>query len=93
MEGDFIMNRDYTTGLTTLGAALSCETRVKMLLAVVKEPMAIGELARLLGIAQSTCSHHVEALTRVNLLEMVAEGSRHVVHPVAKEIRIALRAA
>lgn len=88
-----MMHTDYTADLTTLGAALSCETRVKLLLAVGKQPLAIGELARLLGIAQSTCSHHVEALTRVNLLEMVAEGSRHVVHPVAKEIRIALRAA
>ena len=87
------MNTDYTTGLTTLGVALSCETRVRLLLAVTKQPMAIGELARLLGIAQSTCSHHVEALTRVNLLEMVAQGSRHVVHPAVKEIRIALRAA
>ncbi len=88
-----MMNTDYTTGLTTLGAALSCGTRVRLLLAVAKEPMPIGELARSLGIAQSTCSHHVDALIRVNLLETVAEGARHVVHPVAGEIRIALRAS
>lgn len=85
-----MMNTDYTTGLAALGAALSCGTRVRLLLAVAKEPMPIGELARLLGIAQSTCSHHVEALVSTNLVEVVADGARHVVHATIAEIRVGL---
>lgn len=81
------------TGLLDLGAALSCETRVKLLLAVSERPLPVGELARLLGVAQSTCSHHVEALVRARLIEVRPEGARHLVHGTVSEIRVALRAA
>lgn len=81
------------TGLLDLGAALSCETRVRLLVAVSERPRPVGELARLLGVAQSTCSHHIEALARAQLVEVRPEGGRHLVYGTVSEIRVSLRAA
>lgn len=58
-------------------ATLSDPTRVRLLHAVSTTPggIRIGDLATLLGISQSTCSHHVRKLAEVGFVEVDKVGT------------------
>ena len=56
-------------------------TRVRLLHAVATSPdgLTVGELTSLLGIGQSTCSHHVQWLTKVGFVLVQKRGTTTVV--------------
>jgi L-amino acid N-acyltransferase YncA/DNA-binding transcriptional ArsR family regulator len=63
-------------------ALLADPTRVRLLHAVSTSPtgaMRVGDLARELGISQSTCSHHVEQLKRVGFVVVDKVGTSSLV--------------
>lgn len=62
-------------------ALLADPTRVRLLHALSTSPagaMRIGDLAQVLGVSQSTCSHHVDVLKRVGfvVVDKVGTSSR-----------------
>ncbi|MET9227797.1 metalloregulator ArsR/SmtB family transcription factor [Lentzea sp. NPDC003310] len=58
-------------------ACLAEPTRVRLLHAVATSgrSMTVGELTELVGISQSTCSHHVRKLVEVGFLRQHKEGT------------------
>jgi L-amino acid N-acyltransferase YncA/DNA-binding transcriptional ArsR family regulator len=56
-------------------------TRVRLLHAVATSPggITVGELTELLGIGQSTCSHHVQWLAKVGFVAVHKRGTATVV--------------
>lgn len=56
-------------------------TRVRLLHAVATSPggITVGELTELLGIGQSTCSHHVQWLAKVGFVVVQKRGTASVV--------------
>src|SRR3546814_18841786 len=71
-------------------ALLADPTRVRLLHTLSTSrsgSMRIGDLAELLGISQSTCSHHCQVLNMVGfvVVEQVGTPSMVSVHPSAEE--------
>lgn len=63
-------------------ASLSDPTRVRLLHAVSTAPagrIRVGDLAAVLGISQSTCSHHVRKLAEVGFVRVDKVGTSSVV--------------
>ncbi|TVT17460.1 metalloregulator ArsR/SmtB family transcription factor [Amycolatopsis rhizosphaerae] len=62
-------------------ACLAEPTRVRLLHAVATAPrgITVGALTELLGISQSTCSHHVRKLADVGFVQVHKEGTATVV--------------
>ena len=62
-------------------ACLAEPTRVRLLHAVATAPrgMTVGALAEVLGISQSTCSHHVRKLADVGFVQLHKEGTATLV--------------
>jgi L-amino acid N-acyltransferase YncA/DNA-binding transcriptional ArsR family regulator len=63
-------------------AVLADPTRVRLLHALSTSPagaLRIGNLAEVLGISQSTCSHHVEVLKKVGFVVVDKVGTSSVV--------------
>ena len=63
-------------------ALLADPTRVRMLHVLSTSPtgaLRVGELARQLGISQSTCSHHVDLLRKVGFVVVDKVGSSSMV--------------
>jgi L-amino acid N-acyltransferase YncA/DNA-binding transcriptional ArsR family regulator len=62
-------------------ACLAEPTRVRLLHAVAtsRGELPVGELADLLGISQSTCSHHVRKLAEVGFLHLHKQGTTTLV--------------
>ncbi len=62
-------------------ACLAEPTRVRLLHAVAtsRGEMAVGELTELLGISQSTCSHHVRKLADVGFVHLRKQGTATLV--------------
>ncbi len=66
-------------------------TRLRILLACMDEPIAVGEIARRLGLSQSLVSHHLRLLRATRLLRAERRGKQvfygavddHVRHVVA----------
>ncbi len=58
-------------------ASLAEPTRVRLLHTVATTPggLTVGHLTELLGISQSTCSHHVRKLADVGFLKLHKEGT------------------
>jgi L-amino acid N-acyltransferase YncA/DNA-binding transcriptional ArsR family regulator len=58
-------------------ASLAEPTRVRLLHIVATTPagVTVGQLTELLGISQSTCSHHVRKLADVGFLKLHKEGT------------------
>jgi DNA-binding transcriptional ArsR family regulator len=58
-------------------ASLAEPTRVRLLHTVAATPggITVGQLTELLGISQSTCSHHVRKLADVGFLKLHKEGT------------------
>ncbi len=63
-------------------ATLSDPTRVRLLHAVASAPtgsIKVGDLATVLGISQSTCSHHVRKLAEVGFVAVDKVGTASIV--------------
>jgi L-amino acid N-acyltransferase YncA len=62
-------------------ATLSDPTRVRLLhhVASAAGPVTVGELTTLLGVSQSTCSHHVRKLAEVGFVHVQREGTTTLV--------------
>ncbi|GAB1512594.1 helix-turn-helix domain-containing GNAT family N-acetyltransferase [Actinophytocola sp. KF-1] len=58
-------------------ASLAEPTRVRLLHTVATTPggLTVGQLTELLGISQSTCSHHIRKLADVGFLKLHKEGT------------------
>jgi L-amino acid N-acyltransferase YncA/DNA-binding transcriptional ArsR family regulator len=77
-----VLRRDQAEEYAEWFALLADPTRVRLLHAVSTSPtgsMRIGDLARELGISQSTCSHHVELLKRVGFVVVDKVGTSSMV--------------
>jgi L-amino acid N-acyltransferase YncA/DNA-binding transcriptional ArsR family regulator len=77
---DVLPTQDATTYADWF-ACLAEPTRVRMLHAVATTPggITVGTLTELLGISQSTCSHHVRKLADVGFVLVHKEGKSTVV--------------
>ena len=62
-------------------ACLAEPTRVRLLHAAATSPngITVGSLTEILGISQSTCSHHVRKLAEVGFVEVRREGTTTIV--------------
>jgi len=72
---------DEATTYASWFATLSDPTRVRLLhhVAQASTPVTVGELTTLLGVSQSTCSHHVRKLAEVGFLHVQREGTTTLV--------------
>ncbi|MET9225006.1 metalloregulator ArsR/SmtB family transcription factor [Lentzea sp. NPDC003310] len=75
------MLTDEATTYASWFATLSDPTRVRLLNHVASSPVpvTVGELTTLLGVSQSTCSHHVRKLAEVGFLHVQREGTTTLV--------------
>lgn len=64
--------------VTVLFGALANETRIRMIELLESGPKTVGELARELGIQQSSASQHLAILTRTGVLRVVPTGAFRV---------------
>jgi L-amino acid N-acyltransferase YncA len=72
---------DEATTYASWFSTLSDPTRVRLLHHVASAPGAVtvGELTTLLGVSQSTCSHHVRKLAEVGFVHVQREGTTTLV--------------
>jgi L-amino acid N-acyltransferase YncA len=79
---DVVLGKDDAGTYAEWFAMLGDPTRVRLLHAVASRPngVRVGDLARLLGISQSTCSHHVDLLRKVGFVVVDKVGPASVVH-------------
>jgi L-amino acid N-acyltransferase YncA/DNA-binding transcriptional ArsR family regulator len=76
------LTHDHAEEYAEWFALLGDPTRVKLLHTLstsTSGAMRVGELATLLGISQSTCSHHVETLRRVGFVVVDKVGTSSMV--------------
>jgi L-amino acid N-acyltransferase YncA/DNA-binding transcriptional ArsR family regulator len=76
------LGQEQAEGYAEWFAVLADPTRVRLLHAVSTAPsgaVRVGDLARELGISQSTCSHHVELLKRVGFIVVDKVGTSSLV--------------
>jgi DNA-binding transcriptional ArsR family regulator len=76
--------------VATIGQALSDPTRVQVL-ELCNGKVAVGEIARALGVSSPTVSHHLALLERAGLVEVVRRGRRHVLRRVDHGVRVLAR--
>ena len=68
---------------TQVARALADPTRLSILRALLQHgELSCGELAERFPVAQSTVSHHLNALMRADLVAMRKQGQRHYFRPV-----------
>jgi L-amino acid N-acyltransferase YncA/DNA-binding transcriptional ArsR family regulator len=82
IEPDRILDEPTATTYAEWFAVLSDPTRVRLLHAVSTAPagsVKVGDLATLLGISQSTCSHHVKKLADVGYVAVDKVGTASIV--------------
>jgi L-amino acid N-acyltransferase YncA/DNA-binding transcriptional ArsR family regulator len=80
--GHVTLTHDHAEEYAEWFALLGDPTRVKLLHTLstsTSGTMRVGELATLLGISQSTCSHHVETLRRVGFVVVDKVGTSSMV--------------
>jgi L-amino acid N-acyltransferase YncA/DNA-binding transcriptional ArsR family regulator len=79
---DVVLSKDDAGTYAEWFAMLGDPTRVRLLHAVASHPagVRVGDLAKLLGISQSTCSHHVDLLRKVGFVVVDKVGPSSVVH-------------
>jgi phosphinothricin acetyltransferase len=72
---------DEATTYASWFATLADPTRVRLLHHVASAPgsVTVGELTQLLGVSQSTCSHHVRKLAEVGFVRVRREGTATLV--------------
>lgn len=80
-RSDVVLGRDDARTYAEWFATLGDPTRVRLLHAVASHPagVKVGHLAKLLGISQSTCSHHVDILRKVGFVVVDKVGQSSVV--------------
>jgi L-amino acid N-acyltransferase YncA/DNA-binding transcriptional ArsR family regulator len=76
-----VLSKDDAGTYAEWFAMLGDPTRVRLLHAVAshRTGVKVGDLAKLLGISQSTCSHHVELLRKVGFVVVDKVGPSSVV--------------
>lgn len=77
-----MLGKDEAEGYAEWFAVLADTTRVRLLHALSTSrsgAMRVGDLAGVLGISQSTCSHHVELLRRVGFVAVDKVGTSSLV--------------
>ena len=80
-RADVVLSKDDAGTYAEWFSMLGDPTRVRLLHAVASHPTGIkvGDLAKLLGISQSTCSHHVDLLRKVGFVVIDKVGPSSVV--------------
>lgn len=80
-RSEVLLSKDDAGTYAEWFAMLGDPTRVRLLHAVASHPagLKVGDLAKLLGISQSTCSHHVEMLRKVGFVVVDKVGPSSVV--------------
>ena len=80
--GHALLGADSAATYAEWFATLSDATRVRLLHAVATAPrgsIKVGDLATVLGISQSTCSHHVRKLAEVGFVAVDKVGTSSIV--------------
>ena len=80
-RSDIVLSRDDAGTYAEWFATLGDPTRVRLLHAVASRPagVKVGDLAKILGISQSTCSHHVDLLRKVGFVVVDKVGQASLV--------------
>src|SRR5262245_62885723 len=69
--------KDEVARLVAVFRALADPARLRILGAIAERPRSGKELSEILGLTPPTISHHMTKLTRVGLVRMTQEGTRH----------------
>ena len=78
------LSEDQTTELADMFRLMSDPTRLRIILACLDAPAAVGEMAERLGISASLVSHHLRLLRAARLLQADRRG-RQVFYAVQDE--------
>src|SRR3954468_11765986 len=84
MRGLERMSDDQVVELAEMFRLMSDPTRLKIILACLDAPAAVGEIAERLGISASLVSHHLRLLRAARLLQADRRG-RQVFYAVMDE--------
>lgn len=71
-------------------AALADPTRVRMLLALAREPLCVCDLAGVAGVTQSAVSHQLRTLRLLDLVTWERDGKRAVYRLADDHVRVLL---
>jgi hypothetical protein len=69
-----MIDNDYTQELVAFFKALADPNRLKIIGLLAQQPYSVEQLAALLGVGESTVSHHLTRLAEVELVAARAEG-------------------
>lgn len=76
--------------LVGIFAALADPTRVRMLLALAREPLCVCDLAEVAGVTQSAVSHQLRTLRLLDLVTWERDGKRAVYRLADDHVRVLL---
>jgi len=76
--------------LVGIFAALADPTRVRMLLALAREPLCVCDLAEVAGVTQSAASHQLRMLRLLDLVSWERDGKRAVYGLADEHVRVLL---
>lgn len=76
--------------LVSIFAALADPTRVRMLLALAREPLCVCDLAEVAGVTQSAVSHQLRMLRLLDLVAWERDGKRAVYRLADDHVRVLL---
>ena len=74
MRGRVRIGEDQVVELAEMFRLMSDPTRLRIILACLEEPAAVGEMAEHLGISASLVSHHLRLLRAARLLGAERRG-------------------
>lgn len=78
------MDQETASQMAELFSALSDATRVRIIAALSRDEMNVGELAEHIGASHSGVSHHLRHLRQMRLVRARKEG-RHVYYALDDE--------
>jgi DNA-binding transcriptional ArsR family regulator len=65
---------DLCKEIVTMGKGIGNENRYRILEALMKGPLAVGDIAKKVGIPQPTVSQHLKVLKSTRLVESKRQG-------------------
>jgi DNA-binding transcriptional ArsR family regulator len=82
------MSQDELQVLVQFFKALGDETRLRMVGLLASREQSVEELAAALGVREPTVSHHLGKLKSLGLVQMTAQGTRHIYRLDAEALRV-----
>jgi DNA-binding transcriptional ArsR family regulator len=81
------MSQDELQVLVQFFKALGDETRLRMVGLLASREQSVEELSAALGVREPTVSHHLGKLKTLGLVQMTAQGTRHIYRLDAEALR------